>query len=132
MDQESCGEDGKVSRVGERLREIRKARRMSLETLGAHLHLTQAAISKMERGESKIDADILPRIAGILDVSPSAFYEEGKPSVVTSAVERAVQRAAQEAADLAVEKMRMVVREDLRAILAESKSGGENGEGAAA
>ncbi len=71
-----------MGKIGDRIREIRKTRRMSLEALGARLSLTQAAMSKIERGESRVDADMLPKLAEALDVSPALFFVEDEQELL--------------------------------------------------
>ena len=55
--------------VGEKLRQFRKAKRMSQEELGRELNMTHAAVSKLETGKAKVDADLIPTLAALLQVS---------------------------------------------------------------
>lgn len=84
--------------VGKRLRELRQARKLSQQELGRALGMTHAAVSKLETGKARIDADLLPRIAEVLDVPVSAFFEERRPTV-EPAVEELVRRTAELAAE---------------------------------
>lgn len=82
-----------MARVGERLREIRKGKRLSQEALGKLIGLTGSAITQYEKGKHQIGADELPRIASALGVSPCDFFEERTPAVaerVYSALTRAL------------------------------------------
>jgi transcriptional regulator with XRE-family HTH domain len=61
--------------VGERLRQLRQQRGLTLEELATRMDMSHPTISKMERGQAKIDADILPRFARELNVHPCDFFE---------------------------------------------------------
>jgi transcriptional regulator with XRE-family HTH domain len=76
-----------AQRVGDRLREIRRERRLSQEELAEMLHISQSALSHYERGARQIECDQLPRFANVLGVRPSAFYgEEERPVTVAEAI----------------------------------------------
>ena len=83
-------------RVGARLRAIRLGKRIGLRELARMLPVSHAALSQYESGESRIDADMLPRIAEALGVSPCAFFEEGRGAVVeyVSVMNEAIARIA--------------------------------------
>ena len=64
--------------AGENLARLRKARRYSVRELAARLteagrRSTGSGISKIERGERRMDVDDLVALAAVLDVSPSAL-----------------------------------------------------------
>lgn len=63
-----------TTRVGHRIRLIRERSGLSQTALARRLHVTQGALSKLERGEAKIDADLLPVIGRVLGVSPAEFF----------------------------------------------------------
>lgn len=65
-----------ISRVGERLRQLRKACGVSQIELAERLHKSQSAISDYEGGRIRIDADMLPEMAAILHVPITAFFDE--------------------------------------------------------
>ncbi len=104
--------------VGRRLRQIRLEKGIKLTALARRLSISHPAVSQWESGESRIDADQLPRIAEALGVSPCAFFEE-EPAAVEPAVEQAAKIAAREAVEDAEARMREIVREELRAAMAE-------------
>ena len=55
----------------ENLRTLRKARGLSQEDLARQLHITRQTLSKWENGQSVPDAQLLLRLAEILDVPVS-------------------------------------------------------------
>lgn len=55
----------------EKLKELRKAKYISQEELAKQLHVVRQTISKWEKGLSVPDADILIKLADILEVSVS-------------------------------------------------------------
>jgi transcriptional regulator with XRE-family HTH domain len=57
--------------IGDRLKQIRKARGMSKEALAKAIGVDQSAISKIERGDSKgASAENLLKIAAVLQTNP--------------------------------------------------------------
>lgn len=61
--------------VGRRLRRRRSALGISQEQLGAALGLTFQQVQKYEKGQNRISAGRLYRIAGILSVPVQYFYD---------------------------------------------------------
>lgn len=62
-------------RVGSRVRELRMARGMSQEKLGAALKLTFQQVQKYEKGVNRIGSSRLSQIAAALDVPIGALFE---------------------------------------------------------
>lgn len=83
-------------RVGRRLKEIRESRGLSQRQVAELLHIAHSAISKMEDGSQKVDADFLFRAAEVLRVKASDFldppYEEGE-DLPTERVSHVVMRS---------------------------------------
>lgn len=100
--------------VGERIREIRKAKKISQEQLAARLKMTRANVSKLESG-AKVDADLLPVIAEVLSVSAAAFFGEGKSPKLAPSAEQVARRSA----DLALEAARDLIRKEIRDAVAD-------------
>ncbi len=65
---------------GETLRELRKQKGLTQETLGEALSLAPQTISKWERGESMPDAALLPELAGTLGCSLDTLFGMGTDS----------------------------------------------------
>lgn len=53
-----------------RIREIRKARKMTQQELADKIGLSQTQIGRLEMSERGLDIDVLPSIAKALDVEP--------------------------------------------------------------
>lgn len=60
---------------GENLKMLRKQKGFSQEELAARLHVVRQTISKWEKGLSVPDAEMLIRLAEILEVSVSELLE---------------------------------------------------------
>jgi transcriptional regulator with XRE-family HTH domain len=66
--------------VGERLRELRRFRRLTLATIASRSGLSESFLSQVERGRSSASIASLRRIADALGVSISDLFEqEGAP-----------------------------------------------------
>lgn len=98
--------------VGQRIRQIRLEKGVGLRELARALPISHPAIADYESGKSRVDADMLPRIASVLGVSPAAFFEEGEPLPPEPAA------IAQRAADLAAERVRSAIREEVQEAVA--------------
>ena len=57
--------------INENIKKYRKLRGMSQEELAVRLHVVRQTVSKWEKGLSVPDADVLIRMAQLLDVPPS-------------------------------------------------------------
>lgn len=68
-----------MARVGERIAAAREQRGYSQRALGELLGISQAAISKYENGERRLDADWLPTVAEVLGVPVTSLYEGVEP-----------------------------------------------------
>ena len=55
--------------IGEKIRVLRKARRLTQEQLAEHLNVSPQAVSKWETGLSSPDIDMLPRLAAFFGTS---------------------------------------------------------------
>ena len=56
-------------KIGEKIRTLRKAKKLTQEQLADHLNVSSQAVSKWETGLSSPDIDMLPRLAVIFGVS---------------------------------------------------------------
>jgi transcriptional regulator with XRE-family HTH domain len=62
-------------RVGERLRDLRRARNLTQGALGRRLNVTDATVSRWETGALGIDADMVPELARVLGVRPADLFD---------------------------------------------------------
>lgn len=65
--------------VGERIRQLRKERRITQTDLAEAIGLTFQQIQKYEKARNRISASKLAAIAGILDVDVADLFEEIPP-----------------------------------------------------
>ena len=56
------------------LKMLRERRKMSAAKLAAEMGVSQQAVSKWERGEAMPRAEILPKLADLLDCTVDALY----------------------------------------------------------
>ncbi|KWV59333.1 transcriptional regulator [Bradyrhizobium macuxiense] len=80
--------------VGRRIRELRRAREMSLETVAARTKLSIGFISQIERGLSSPSLRVLATLADVLGVGIAALFgaapsDDAASSVVTREAQRA-------------------------------------------
>ena len=77
---QDTSEEGGVD-VGERLRAIRKLRRVTLRTVAERADLSESFLSQVERGRANASIASLKRIAAALGVSVADLFEpNGRPS----------------------------------------------------
>ena len=62
--------------VGQKIRQIRKSRRLTQSDLASRIGVTQSDLSRMENGEYKVGLDTLFRILQVFELSMSHFFEE--------------------------------------------------------
>ena len=62
---------GREIMIHENIKHFRKAKGLSQEELAVKLHVVRQTVSKWENGLSVPDADVLIRLANVLDVSVS-------------------------------------------------------------
>lgn len=64
--------------VGANIRRFRKERGLSQESLALNAELDLRYLGGIERGEHNPTVDLLGRIAAVLDVHPSVFFDEAE------------------------------------------------------
>lgn len=64
--------------VGERIRQLRKAQKMSQEELGELASLQSSYIGGVERGERNVSLETLEKIINALNISYSEFFRFGE------------------------------------------------------
>ena len=90
----------------ENLQTLRKAKGLSQEELAEKLHVVRQTVSKWEKGISVPDADLLIRLAQVLDTSVSALLGTSAEPVETSEIQQLSQRLAELNRQLAQQKER--------------------------
>jgi transcriptional regulator with XRE-family HTH domain len=83
------------SRLGERLRSLRRQRGLTLEALSESSGISKSMISLVERGESSPSAGVLDRLAGTLGIPTGVLFlpeEQGGGAPVSRASEQPVWR----------------------------------------
>jgi len=61
--------------IGEKIRSLRKARKLTQEQLAEQMHVSSQAVSKWETGTSCPDVDMLPRLAAFFRVSMDELFD---------------------------------------------------------
>ena len=62
--------------IGERIKQARKARGLTQETLAERLNVSIGYVSQVERGITKISLDLLGAISSILECDVASFVSE--------------------------------------------------------
>jgi len=62
--------------IGAEIREVRKARDLTLKDLSAQVDCSIAYLSRIERGAARISVDLLEQISAALDVDPKWFFPD--------------------------------------------------------
>ncbi len=72
--------DEGTAAIGQRLAEIRRERGFGQVDIAEQLGIAQSLVSRYERGELRIHAELLCQLADLLDVTPNDIlgYESGK------------------------------------------------------
>lgn len=74
-----------------RVRELRDAQQLSLDSLATSSGVSRSNISLIERGQSSASATVLDKLAGALGVTLASLFEDGKaPVAAPSPVSRAI------------------------------------------
>lgn len=64
------------SRIGARIRQLRTARNLTLDTLAQQGHVSRAMLSRIERGESSPTAQLLNKVCNGLGITLSVLFAE--------------------------------------------------------
>ena len=73
---DKAAEDRIKQRFGARIRQLRKARKLSQEALALESGLDRSYVGKIERGESNVALVNIHRIAGALKVGAGELFGE--------------------------------------------------------
>lgn len=84
--------EGVNARIAARVRQLRAARGLSLETLAANSGVSRSMISLIERAQTSATAAVLERLASGLDVSLPALFDAVPASAPASPVARRAQQ----------------------------------------
>jgi len=60
--------------IGQRLKELRKLKKMTLKEVGEYLSLTGVAVSCYEKGTRKTSPDVIQKLADLYEVSIDDLY----------------------------------------------------------
>jgi transcriptional regulator with XRE-family HTH domain len=63
-------------KLGKKLRDIRKSRGFSQESLANELEIDRSYVGRIERGEKNISIVMLRKILNILDISLTDFFKD--------------------------------------------------------
>lgn len=80
--------------IGAEIREVRKARGLTLKDLAAEVDCSIAYLSRIERGAARVSVDLLEQISAALEVDPKWFFpdRDGDGPLERAHVVRANQR----------------------------------------
>ena len=67
--------DNYVKEVGERIRKVRKQRKISMKELGSKIGVSESAISRYENGSMSMPFNQIKLIANVLNVSPEYLLD---------------------------------------------------------
>ena len=70
--------------IGNKIKNIRELKNLTQEYLAEKLYISQAAYSKMEKGDNKISQNKLNKIAEILEVNPDDITDFDNKKVLNS------------------------------------------------
>ena len=68
--------------IGLEIRLLRERKKVTGKELAERVGLSQSQMSRLEKGQRRIDTKLLNKIAEALDVKPSFFFEGGEPDLV--------------------------------------------------
>ena len=76
--------EGSEMKVGERIREVRKSKRIRQKVLARMVGISPGALTNFEKGRRRISLDWLQRIADALDTPMSYFLPDEKERAKTT------------------------------------------------
>ena len=66
--------------IGAQIKRLREEQHLTGKDLAKRIGLSQSQMTRLEKGQRRIDTEILVRIADALEVSPARFFSgEGEP-----------------------------------------------------
>jgi len=72
---------GEIGDIGLEIRLLRERKRVTGKELAEKIGLSQSQMSRLEKGQRRIDTKLLDKIAEALDVKASYFFEGGEPDL---------------------------------------------------
>lgn len=105
--------DASATAVGARAAQLRKARGITQREMAERLGITQPHVSFYERGEARIHAEMLAKLASILEVSSDELLDLSPPRAKLPAEvteQRQLWRRFQQIARLSERDQRAVIR----------------------
>lgn len=67
--------------IGLEIRLLRERKKVTGKDLAERIGLSQSQMSRLEKGQRRIDTKLLNKIADALDVTPAYFFEGGEPEL---------------------------------------------------
>lgn len=64
--------------IGERIKELREQQAITGKDLALRTGLSQSQITRLEKGQRRVDSEVLVRLADALGISPAAFFDADK------------------------------------------------------
>lgn len=102
-----------LRRLGERIKEIRKARGVTQETVAEQIEMSPQYLSRIEGGHQSPSIEMLAKLADTLEVDLWEFFDFGQPETVKELREmlrNVAQGANEQQLRLALKVFRAVVR----------------------
>ena len=102
--------------IGEKIKALRNANNLTLKQLGEMTNLSVGFLSQMERGMSSIAIDTLEKIASVLNVSLTSFFEDSSPTEkAAESADPVIHRFAQHATPVSSHIIQTVLSKDVMA-----------------
>lgn len=68
--------------IGDKIKELRKSRKLTQEQLAEHFHISSQAVSKWETGISSPDIDMLPKIASFFGITIDELMDFDRQRII--------------------------------------------------
>lgn len=99
-------------RFGKYIRKIRTEHGLTLTQLGAQLNIDSGALSKIENGKKKLDANCLPMLSGIFNLDLNDLKDEYFSEVIADEIYK--NQCSDKVLILAEEKVRYIKNNNLK------------------
>lgn len=63
--------------IGARIKELREEREITGKDLARRIGLSPSQMTRLEKGQRRVDSEVIIKLAEALDLSPAAFFETG-------------------------------------------------------
>jgi transcriptional regulator with XRE-family HTH domain len=65
--------------IGARIKELREERRITGKELAERIGVSPSQMTRIEKGQRRVDSEVIARLAEVLDLSPAAFFAADAP-----------------------------------------------------